>query len=561
MKLVNADLKYLLLIFLISFVLVFDLFSNSGRSANGDGLIHTVVPTLFSKSLIEGIFPVGWTNGFANYGLPLGTVSQQVTTYLTAGIIIFSHNPTFGFNSVVFLGALLSSMFFYFFLRMYFSPFYSFAGVFLFTFTPYRILNIYIRGALPEFFAGVFFPLLLICVYICIVKKNIYGLFLFIVSFSLLTLTHPFMDIVALFLLIPYIIFLILSSSFSVTAFVRNFVTYVVIFVLAMVVSILTGAYYIFPLTLEIKYFYYGLASNHLTPNNYLGVINFFTYQYPYFSKLDIFNRAFTVNVGVIETLLVIVGCAFLLYRLATRKFLRDLSIIDYAVLTALVFIFMMTGLSNILYSRISLLSDIQFPWRMLSGFIFLPPIILSFFLSKIDKRIVAYLLIFIIAFFAFPQLYGKNYINYPYSFYTFTPYNLDAVVMNTIWTGNTETYPITSTQASIVEGKGKITSQKITDNQRVYTITAQSQIRMVDHTFYFPGWKVFVDGVATTIEYQNPDYRGVITYLVPPGQHAVVVTYTDTKIRYIGKAISVIFIVATFLLFFFRKRLQNLLV
>lgn len=171
MKLFRADLKYLFLIVLISIITVFDLFINTGRSANGDGFIHTVVPTLFAKAIMQGNFPVGWTDGFANYGYPLGSVSQQLTTYITAFITIFSHNPAVGFNILVFLGVLMSCLFFYIFLRIYFPPLYAFAGIFLFNFTPYRILNIYIRGALPEFFAGVFFPLLLIAAYLIIKEK------------------------------------------------------------------------------------------------------------------------------------------------------------------------------------------------------------------------------------------------------------------------------------------------------------------------------------------------------------------------------------------------------
>ena len=62
------------------------------------------------------------------------------------------------------------------------------------------------------------------------------------------------------------------------------------------------------------------------------------------------------------------------------------------------------------------------------------------------------------------------------------------------------------------------------------YKVTATSEIRMVDYTFYFPGWKVLVDAKEVPIEFQDMNYRGVITYNVPSGNHEVVVKFTDTK-------------------------------
>ena len=327
MKLVKPDFKYLLLILLTSVLSVADLFINIGRSANGDGLIHTVVPALFAKAILQGNFPVGWLDGFANYGLPLGTISQQLTTYLTAFITIVFHNPAIGFNIVTFLAILLSSIFLYLFLRIYFLPLYSFAGVFLFNFTPYRILNIYTRGALPEFFATLFFPLLLISLYLFIKKKNIYGLFLFIISITLLTLTHPFMLIVVAFLLIPYFLFLLLSEYSNVKILVKKLFTYGIALTVSAVLGILIASYYVFPLLFEIKYFYYGTSANHLTPNNFLGLKNFFLYNYPYFTRLDIFDRGFWINVGFIESVLTVIGVIYFLFRLAKNK-LKELSVL-----------------------------------------------------------------------------------------------------------------------------------------------------------------------------------------------------------------------------------------
>ena len=547
----KEDFKYLLLITITSILTVLDLFVNVGRSANGDGFIHTVAPTLFANAITQGNFPVGWTEGFANYGYPLGSISQQLTTYLTAFITIFLKNPIIGFNICIFLGVLLSSIFLYYFLRIYFPPLYSFVGVLLFSLSPYRILNIYVRGALPEFFAGVFFPLLLIAAYLLIKKKNINGLFLLVISISLLILSHPFMLIVSMFLFIPYVGFLLFKDRKNIKS----------IFLLAggILLGVLITSYYSFPLFFEIRYFYYGASSYHLTPNSFLGIKNFFHYNYPYFTKLDIFGRGFFVNAGLIESLIVLISLIYLILSLFSNKLKVKLSIFHYALFTGLLFAFMTLKWSGFIYSNISILSNIQFPWRMLSGFIFIPPILLAYLLSKIKSKVLVLLAIILICIIAFPQLYGKNYTNYNNNFYNFTEYNLNAVVMNTIWTGRSEDYPIKNQKWGIIEGNGKVIKTDVSNSKRIYEVIAENQIRMVDYTFYFPGWKVFVDKVPTTIEFQNSNYRGVITYLVPAGKHTVEIKYTDTKIRQLGKILSIFFIVLFVFLFLLRKKISKL--
>jgi hypothetical protein len=196
----------------------------------------------------------------------------------------------------------------------------------------------------------------------------------------------------------------------------------------------------------------------------------------------------------------------------------------------------------------------------MLAAFTFIPPIILAYLLSKINIKTLVIFSVLIICLLSFPQLYGKNYTVYPTGFYTFTPQNLDAVVMNTIWTGRSEDYPIKSQKWDIIEGKGKITSASISNSIRTYTVTAQTPIRMVDYTFYFPGWEVYVDGNSVTIQFQNSDYRGVITYLVPAGKHTVIVKYTDTKVRLLGKIMTIFFFALFIILFTLRNKLKKVI-
>lgn len=561
MKLIRSfktDLYAIFIFFVTCILTVADWFLVPGRSANMDGIVHTITPNLFYLSIKQGEFPVNWVDGFANYGLPLGVISHQTTTYLTAFAEFLLKDPVVAFNIVAFLGFFLSLVFFYFFLRIYFAPIFAFAGAILFHFSTYRILNIYIRGALPEFFAGVFIPLMLIGLYLVIKKGNVYGLFLLSLSVALLALTHPFMLAIGFFILFPYLIYLCFDTPLlrKKNLFGKKLWNIISLLTLFSLTGIGLASYFIIPLSLEIKYFYYGLVKNHLTPGNFLDLSNYFDPNWYYFTKLNILPRGFVVNFGLVETLVIVVGLFLLIYLFLKRKTDKS-SLLFFAIATSLIIIFFTTKLSSPFYQNINFLSNIQFPWRLLNVLIFMPPIIAAFALEKINKKSLVILFILAICLLRFPQLYGKNYVLYPASDYAFTSLNLHAVVMNPIWTGESDLYPIKRSKPEIIEGNGQIKILDIKNNRRLYEVVSSSPLKMADYTFYFPGWNVYVNGQKTQIEYQDPNYRGVITYNIPQGINKVDIRFEDTKVRLLGKLISLFSLVIITMLFLLRRKIS----
>jgi hypothetical protein len=327
-----------------------------------------------------------------------------------------------------------------------------------------------------------------------------------------------------------------------------------------MLTGVLTASYYIIPLNFEIKYFYYGFIKNHIDPNTYLSLSNFIDPRWYYFTKSEIFPRGHVVQFGLIETITLIIGFIYVLFAKLVRKSKENFKIVYIALILAAIAIFFTTRLSDIFFQKLFFLNSIQFPWRFLSSLIFLPAIVAAFLYDRFPKRIILFVIIFFVALLSFPQLYGKNFEAYPIQSYFFSTANAHSVLMNSIWTGKSEDYPSKNPQGQIIEGQGKIITANIKNSSRTYTIDAKTPLRMVDHTFYFPGWNAYIDGVNTNIEFQNPDYRGVITYQVPAGKHSIYLAFQDTKIRLIGKILSVISVGLFVVLFLLRKKLKQIL-
>lgn len=550
MNLVRKDYLYASFLIIVSCIFVFDLFSYVGRPANFDANFHISNIAQFYTVLKDGDFPVVWSDGFANYGLPIPIVSHQLTNYLGAGLMFLTQDPTLSFNILIFIGIVLANLFYFLFLRIYFQPHIAFIAAVIFNFSAYRIINLYIRGAVPELFSQIFPPLIFIGTYFLVKKKKLSAFFLLCISFFLLALNHPMMFVIYSFLFFPYLIFLLLDED------KRSRITFTSLFLLSIVLGVGAASYYLLPLVIEIKYFYYGSAVSSIAANSYLSFSNFFNQNWQYFTQQDIFTRGHIIMVGLLETLAIILGLGYIVGKFIKKT--KMVSIVDFAIVTGLLILFFTSQLSSLFYTYISVLSGIQFPWRMLSAFIFLPPIIYAFFLKDVSRYIIL-LIIFLIAVISFPQLYGKNYSNIPQQNYFFSTVNAHSVLMNTIWSGKSEDYPVKREKVEILDGKGAIQSKQLKNSSRVYRIKAETPLRMIDYTFYFPGWHVYVDGQEQPIEFQDPKYRGIITYLVPAGEHEVLVQFEDTKVRFLAKIVSLGFIGIIMLLFLVRKKLTKL--
>jgi hypothetical protein len=547
----KKDLFAALLIFVIAFFLTADPFMRVGQPATFDGLTHITTMAQYYTALSQGEFPVVWADGFANYGMPIPLISQQTTNHVAAMINFFSHDILAAYNIIVFLGALFSTLLFYIFLRFYFKPEVAFLGAYLFNFSSYRIINIYIRGAIPEYFAAVFIPLVLIGLHTLSKQKYVLGAAITIFANALLIFTHPFMFLVSLFLTVPYGIFLCTQLKEK-----KRFLT---IAAISFVLGVGLSTIYTIPLVTEIRYFYYGQHANHILPNQALSFSNYFDPNWYYYYKNDVFVRGNFLSLGLLETLCLIAGTLALIV-LAIQKRLKKNLLLVFAITTSLILIFFTTQYAYPVYEHINLLGNIQYPWRMLSGLVFIPPIILCFLVSKSKyTSVIVIICIVLISVLRFPQIYGKNYTFYPQKIYFFTPDNLHASVLNTVWTRKTSEYPIKKEKPDIISGEGTIISKEVHNAWRKYTVDAKTPLIMIDYTFYFPGWRAYVDGQKIPIEYQNPDYRGVITYPVPQGKHEVKLEFGPTKERLIGVASFIFFVIATiFFLIILKKKLKK---
>ena len=218
--------------------------------------------------------------------------------------------------------------------------------------------------------------------------------------------------------------------------------------------------------------------------------------------------------------------------------------------------VFMMLPISNFLYRLIPLFQRIEFPWRYMSLNLFSLSLIVSVIINKLEIKYqnIGFIIIFASGLFLYlPFAKGHDYkiISDDYYLYQIRE-NTDAYATLPRWAAAPDLYPRITEIYKLISGQIELTLISRTSTRHVYLINALKDSNFADTTFYFPGWTVFIDNKPVNIEFQNPDYRGIITFNIPKGNHLVEVLFLPTKVRRLADIISLIsIIILLFILYY----------
>src|SRR3990167_6080714 len=126
-----------------------------------DALYHVVRLDQFHKALISGQFPVRCAPDLLNgLGYPLFVVNYHLPYYLAEAFHLFGLSLFDAIKATFIVSAIASAMTSYWlFLSWTKKPLAALSGSLIFLISPYRLANIFERGALGEAFAYIFIPL------------------------------------------------------------------------------------------------------------------------------------------------------------------------------------------------------------------------------------------------------------------------------------------------------------------------------------------------------------------------------------------------------------------
>ncbi len=202
-----------------------------------------------------------------------------------------------------------------------------------------------------------------------------------------------------------------------------------------------------------------------------------------------------------------------------------------------------MTQYSQPIWDKLTILQKFQFPWRILTSVVFCLSVLGAVIASHVPKKYIFLATAGTVILSILSTWYmwrPQAYVEHPETYYS-------GIYNGTTDTG--ESSPIWSTRfmehrpgymAGVILGVAEIEPIERLTTSHTYNVNAHEKTRIVENTLYFPGWNVYVDGKKVPIEFQDPSYRGLITYWVDPGRHAVKIEFTETKLRQFADILSV---------------------
>lgn len=523
--------KFYLLILVISFLPLINIFLTVDFSHTQDGLVHLPRMAAHFKALASGQFPPRWAADLNyGYGMPLFTFIYPLPYFLTSFFIFLGISLVFAFKLVVVLSFLLSGIFMFLFTKEIFKKEkIAFFVTLFYQFAPFRLVEANIRGDIGEIYTYAFLPLVLLGLALLFKKFKYRYFFLTSVAVALLILSHNSISLVFFIVAFGFILF-----------FARN-LGHLIVGSLALTMGLALSIFYWLPALYEHKFthgdlFMRNVYKEYFTPFYKMILPNFF--------------NSHSLNMGDVPVQIGVFHLGVLIFSLFILCWVKKLDknfkkIILFSWLIVLVALFFTQGISAILWEKISFLRQFQFPWRFLAPIVFASSLISAsiFYLPKIAKSnllygIVLALMIFSTIFywrtpFGYDKIKEEDYWNYPL---TTTYYGETDVIWSA---GPAQSYP--KGRVEVIGGEGEITSFVKKGNLQSFTVQAKTDIQLVSHTQYFPGWKVYVDGKPTSIQFQDPNWRGLITFNVPRGGEEVKIIFEETRLRLASDLISLV--------------------
>jgi hypothetical protein len=423
----------------------------------------------------------------------------------------------------------------------------GYVSSFLYTYLPYRAVDLYVRGALPELAAMAIIPfvfLFSIKVRDGVSKAKIYlG-----ISLAFLFLTHTISIVIVTPFLLFWILFLFISRK-------ENRLKVAIDMFVGFALGIGLAAFFLLPAWFEKSFVHIDtLTSGYF---NYLAHFVslrqlLFSYHWGYgVSELGV-QDDISLSVGISQW----VAATIVVLLVITTQKLKKISTVLLLFLLGWISLFLVHERATFIWKSIPTLAFIQFPWRIL--------ILPGFFFSVVAGAIgitskkplkYSFLAVVLVTTFLLYQSFFQPKENIP---------TTDAEKLTgDSWTRQISAsiydyLPISAQKAPdseappvpiFLHGNGVVLSGSKKSDTQNWKIDVVSDLAYVElPSYYFPSWVVTINQKDVPIDYANE--HGLMRVELPKGTHDISLKLEDTPIRAVSNSITIISLICLLILF-----------
>lgn len=482
------------------------------------------------------------------FGYPLFNFVYPLPFYIGEVFHLLGFTLVDSIKIVFALSISFSALFMYYFLRQLTIPLLSFSGAIVYIYTPYRSTDIYVRGAIGEAIAFVFFPLLCLVVLKLCQNSSLNFRWMGIGALALasLVLSHN----IAMYMFSPLLLILGLAGVFLIS---KKPAISLAGFILTIIFGLLISSYFWLPALIDSELITYNTIFNVV--DHFPTIKQLVTSYWGYGASVPGPYDWMSFFIGTVNLIILILGTVLLIFYWKRYSILQKVVLV-WAIVSFLISFFMMNYRSLFIWNTIPLLPYFQFPWRFLMMTTFLTPI---FFITLEKLKFRTYLalgfifltIILNVSFFRPHDFLGRidkyyldRYIPTPVasSEYLVTGEEY-ARLLKTSKQFPDKNYPLAT-----VKGNLKI---KNTDGlNSIIEVFSDKEVLLNYNKFYFPGWQAQIDGRSVGLFPIDP--FGQIGILVPSGSHEVKINFGETNFK---KVLDILSLFAFFLAIYLAVR------
>jgi hypothetical protein len=512
---------------------------------------HTIFfLTEFDAAIRDGVWYPGWaTDQALGYGYPTFVFYPPLAYYVAEGFHLLGATKVVAIKWTWALATVGAGLAMYAYARHIMGRQRGLLAAIAYVYVPYHLADIYVRAALAEYAAFVWMPLALLAFHRLAEKVTLPRIGYAALAYGALLLTHNVTGLAFTPFLALYVLFRLLVEPGS----GRERLVRAAAALGGAILAFGIAAVLLLPGFFERCYINqeqwvretYNYADHFVQPAHFLSS------AWGYAPGTPGTEGTMSFQLGAVPLILAMVATVA-----AFRRPVGERALILFFAAALVLLLFLMLPASAPLWELLPIASLVQFPWRLLALMAVALAVLSGFAIQapgarRLNGQVLVLGLVAILGSFAYtlPQ-------------YTPTPehaeepllsieFELDYTDMRgmTAWT---EEMPDTSPLVEqYLSGADLVTAEVLDADTTLEMIRAGGASDEVwvrspggtalrFYTYYFPGWRVHIDGERLPEEALRPEtVYGLITVDVPPGEHRVLLHWGDTPLRAAGKALT----------------------
>lgn len=525
----KKKLPYLLLLLGFSFLPLISIF-REGTYESGDLTINIAKTMSFYKELNAGHLIPRWSADLnATYGYPNFIFAYPLPYYLASIYHFLGFSFLNSVKLVLITSHTASGLAMYLWLKKHVSKSSAFLGSIFYLFAPYHLVNLHFRVNIGEMLALTFLPLSLLFIdkvvetqrkvgYACGYLWKFFGG----LSTAFLFLSHQAVSLLSFPLLFTYSIFVTKSKSLG-----KIFAS-----TTPLILGLFFSAYYWLPVLVEGKYTHQMTEIQNILNFPQISELIFSKWRYGFLFQGP--GGELSPLLGYGHWIVIFIS----LYLISVKKNFNK-KLIFFLLLFSIYF-FLILNISNPIWQMFPTLRKIQFPYRILSVLILITSTMAALAVDILKKRWIFYSLISLVIITSI--LNWGNRGNVPKIKDPQITRNLPLITSQgeglgpaaPIWVPAEKMWQdeVPKSHLETIKGNVEILFEERKTTKHSYIVNVREPALVKENTYYFPGWKLLINGQENRIIYSNEDYPGIITFNLNQGINQIDLVFTDTKTR-----------------------------